>query len=298
MIKMKIFATFIALSLPALSFAASMIESSDGRGTITRIYMKGDKARIEMPGNQGYSVMNIRKKTMYVVLHPQRAVMNMSEYMQGGSNNAQQSGGTYVDSFLQTKGLGPRIAGYETEEQEIYANNQYCGSVFVSVQAMNDLNLRPFAKALESMGQQIQQSVTGITGMQMNQMLSTCDQAEKTLLDQLVNIGFPLKSIDKNRRTESVVTRLIRNTKLPAQAFVVPKQYRVVTPAQMMQEAMQNMRRPPTYNQHRDYDRHNDGRHNRRYDPRYNPTPHDVIDSLPHEAKEIIRDRLLNPGRH
>jgi len=297
MTKMKILATLIALSLPIISFAASMIESRDGRGAITRIYLDGNKARIEMPGNQGYSVMDIRKRTMYVVLHPQKAVMNMTEYMQS-AGSPPQSGGAYVDSFLQTKGLGPKIAGYETEEQEIYANNQYCGSVFVSVRAMNDLNLMPFAKALESMSQQIQQSITGMTGMQVNQMMDTCDQAEKNLLDQLVNIGFPLKSTNRNRQTDSVVTQLVRNTKLPANAFVIPKHYRVTTPAQMMQEAMQNMQRLPTHNQHRDYD-DDHGRHNdRRYNPRHNPTPRDVINSLPHEAKEIIIDRMLDLRRH
>jgi hypothetical protein len=291
MTKIKIFAILIAFTSPVLSYAASMIESRDGQGHITKIYIQGDKARIQMPNSQGFAVMDVRNKTMQVVMHRQRMVMDMSSYMQGKSNASQP--GKYVDSYLKTRGLGPKIAGYETEEQAIYVNNQYCGSVFVSVRAMNDLKLRPFAKALDDMGRQVQQNVTGMTGMQMNQVMDTCQQGEKILADQLFNIGFPMKSTYKNGRIESVITRLARNTKLPPNAFIIPKQYQVLTPTQMIQQSMRHMRQqspmnvPNTRNDSQPLTREAIRRNLRKA-----LTPN-TINNLPPEAQDIMRQKLI-----
>jgi len=267
MIKIKILATLSALTLPMLSFAASMIESRDAEGNLTQIYLQGNKARIEMPNNQGFAIMDVRNKTMQVVMHQQRMVMDMSDYMKGQAKGSSPKDGQYIDSYLKSRGLGPRIAGYETEEQEVYADGQYCGSVFVSVRAMNELDLRRFARALESMGEQIQQNVTAMTGIKINQMIDPCTQAEKNLLDQLVNTGFPLKSINRNRQTESVVTRLVRNSQLPANAFVIPQHYQRTNPAKMMQDAMQQIQRQQ-------------------------PNMQEMMNNLPPEAQQMMRQRM------
>ena len=267
MIKIKTLSTLIALTLPLCSFAASMIESRDAQGNLTQIYLQGNKARIEMPDNQGFAIMDVQNKTMQVVMHRQRIVMDMSNYMKDQTSGSSQAGGAYIDSYLKSGGLGPKIAGYETEEQEVYADGQYCGSVFVSVRAMNELDLRRFARALESMSEKIQKNISAMTGMKMNQLMDPCTQAEKSLLDQLVNTGFPLKSIDGNRRTESVVTRLLRNSPLPANAFVIPQHYQLTHPAKMMRDAMQKMQSPQ-------------------------PNMQQMMNNLPPEAQQIMRERM------
>jgi len=132
---------------------------------------------------------------------------------------------------------------------------------------MNELDLRRFARALESMGEQIQQNVTAMTGIKINQMIDPCTQAEKNLLDQLVNTGFPLKSINRNRQTESVVTRLVRNSKLPANAFVIPQHYQRTNPAKMTQGAMQQIQRQQ-------------------------PNMQEMMNNLPPEAQQMMRQRM------
>ena len=230
----------LTLGTPLLSLAGNMIETRDGRGHITQIYLQGNKARIEIPNNQGYAVMDLDRNTMHVVIHKDRIVIDMSRYMKDQSNSVSAQTGKYIDNYLKTKGLGPIIAGYETEEQEIYSDGQYCGSVFVSLRAMNELDLRRFTRALDSVSEQIQKNITGMTGMQINNQMDNCSQAEESLLESLLNIGFPLKSIDKHRRLESVITRLVRNSQLPANAFVIPKHYTQTNPDKMMQDAFQN----------------------------------------------------------
>ena len=243
MLKTKFIFTLYILIFPTVSMAAAMIESSTGKGDISRIYIEGDKARIEMPHQEGYMVMDVKNKTMKVVMHDQRSVMDMSDLFKGNGENSQQSSQANTDSYIKTKGLGPKIAGFETEEYEFFGNGKYCGSVFVSVRALNDFGLNKFAKAFEKMASQAQENMTGMFGNQMDQFMDPCEQANKKLADQVENIGFPLKSIDKNRRIESVVTKIKRNVQLPANAFAIPKDYQVTSPSKMMNDAAQQMKR-------------------------------------------------------
>jgi len=104
MIKIKILATLTALTLPMLSFAASMIESRDAEGNLTQIYLQGDKARIEMPNNQGFAIMDVRNKTMQVVMHQQRMVMDMSDYMKGQAKGSSPTDGHTLTAILNPGG--------------------------------------------------------------------------------------------------------------------------------------------------------------------------------------------------
>lgn len=229
----------ISLLFPAISMADSIIESRDGDGTTSRIYVQGNKARIDTDGG-GYVVIDTSKQTMKVVVHEQQAIMDMSDFFKKGSSSA-TSNTRHVESYLKSKGLGPRIVGYETEEQEIYANGNYCGSVYVSVNALNDTGLRKFARAFEAMASQIEQNMSGMMGANMNQFIEDCELAEKNTSRQLMDLGFPLKSVDKRKRLENIVTRIDRNARIPANTFDIPQHYKVTNPHKMIQETMQQM---------------------------------------------------------
>ena len=220
----NILATFTALILPVVSMAATMIEAQDGQGNLSKIYLQGDKARIEMPDNKDFVIMDIRNQTMQFVMHDQRMVLNMNPPIKKQNNKSLKTNKNQDNSYLKSKGPGPKIAGYTTEEQEIYAKGQYCGSVFISARAMNEPDIKHFSRALIDIEEQMQNNMTG---MRAEQMMDPCSQAENKLMNKLMNIGFPLKSIDGNRRVETVITRLVQNAKLPANAF---KSLKIIKP--------------------------------------------------------------------
>ena len=257
---MKYTLSFIALLFPVLTSAANLIAIRDADGSVNRIYFEGNKMHSEMPGNQGYMVLDIDKKTMKVVIHEQRAVMDMSSYLKDSGNT--QSAGRYVDTYTKSKGLGPKIIGYETEEYEIYADGKYCGSAFVSVRAVRDLNLQKFARAMEAMTTQIQQRIAGLTPH-----MDPCNHTDRELSRKIIDIGFPLKSIDERRRPESEVIKISKNARLPAHAFVIPAGYRIVDRQKMMGEAMRQMQQTQ-------------------------PDMNEMMKNLPPEAQEMMRQRM------
>ncbi|MCK4709260.1 MAG: hypothetical protein KAU21_11635, partial [Gammaproteobacteria bacterium] len=174
--------------------------------------------------------------------------------------------GQYVDIYTESKGLGPRIAGYETEEYEIFSNDKYCGSTFVSVRAIQDLGLRKFLKAFDSMSDYIERKMSGLQNMQS---IDTCEQADRKMADKLLDLGFPLRSTDKYRQIKDEVTRINNNAKLPANAFVLPAHYQITTPEKLMENAVKQIQ----------------------------PQMLEMLKNLPPEAREMMMKQLQNMGQ-
>jgi len=239
----------LVLLLPVMAHAAVMIETRDPQSGLSQIYIQGDKARIDMPRSKnGYVVMDVKNKTMKVVMNKQRMVMDMSEFMT--ETGADTQGQPYVDSYTKSKGLGPTIAGYETEEYEIYGDGKYCGSVDVSVRAIRDLGLKKFARALMTMEQEMNKKMSGLTGGMMNQHMGKCAQAHIKTANKLQDIGFPLRSLNQHHQVESTVTRINKHATLPAGAFTIPASYKVTNMSQMMNGVQQQLKQmQPQMNQ-------------------------------------------------
>ncbi|MCW8935397.1 MAG: DUF4412 domain-containing protein [Gammaproteobacteria bacterium] len=228
-------ANFITNSLNA----AVLIQTRDADNELSSIYISDSKARIEMPDNEGYIVMDVAKNTMNAVIHKQRTILDMSEFLLQNDNPSAPK--KYVDTYTKSMGLGPTIVGYETEEYALYANDNYCSSLYVSVEAMRDMGIKKFVNAFANMERNMEAKISAMTGMSTDAFTDPCDEAERKASLRLREIGFPLKSIDKNKRLESVVTKINKKARLPKNAFMVPADYTVTDPSKIMNEAMQKM---------------------------------------------------------
>jgi|GEM_PF-1635519 len=221
--------------------AATLIQTQDNHRETTRIYIDGNKARIEMPHNEGYMVIDVGARTMQAVMSHQRTVVDMSEFLRNPS--AAAPSGPYIDTYTKTLGLGPRILGYETEEYALYANDQYCGSMFVSVEAMRDIGLQKFVHAFTQMDINMEQQMASMTGAMGG--ADPCVEAERKAGLQLRDIGFPLKNTDSRKALVSVVTNIRKNVRLPANAFAIPAGYKVTNMAEIMRLTRQQMQNLP-----------------------------------------------------
>ena len=230
------------LSTPSLVSAALMMENRDADGEISRIYIEGNKARIEMPTENAYMVMDVQQRTMKMVSHRERTVMDFSDMFKDQKQAGQSGTKQKIDSRLVSKGVGPKIAGYETEEYEIRANDQYCGSTFVSVEALKQGDLKRFGSMLEKMSGAALSNMDNMMGGQMQSFMPPCVIASEQQMDRLMNLGIPMRVIDENRQLESEVTRFDKNAKLPAKAFDIPADYKQTNPTEMMGEAAKQIR--------------------------------------------------------
>jgi hypothetical protein len=188
--------------------------------------------------------MDVANRTMKAVIHSQRMVMDMSEFLSASGSTAPP--GKYIDTYTKTMGLGPRIVGYETEEYGLYANDKYCGSMFVSVNAMRDIGLTKFVRAFADLDRNMDAKMSAMTGMSSNHFLDPCEESKRKAGLKLREIGFPLKNTNQRKQLESIVTLVDKKARLPANAFEIPAGYKVTDPSKMMNDAMQKMNINPS----------------------------------------------------
>ena len=220
--------------------AATLIENRDGSGQVSRFYIQGQKAHIIMPQQDGYTVMDSKTRSLKVVIHPQRMVIDMSSLLTGTESNVTHPAKTSTIKLTKSNDK-PDVAGYKTQGYDLHANNKYCGSVMVSSDASESLKLKEFAQLMQNMSEQINKKIAGFTGYHAEQFLTPCELAHKKLGDQYKDIGVPLRILDAKKSIITEVIRIDKNARLPANAFVIPKDYQVTNPQKMMNEAMHNM---------------------------------------------------------
>lgn len=226
-------AALLLVVSPLSAMAATMLESKEADGMVTRIYIDGSKARFESPDNQGYIVFDTEKKTMHFVVTPQRLVVDMSASLKAGHD---QNNSLPALKF-KSKGQGPKVIGYTTTAYDEFVDGQYCGSVFASPQAAKESGINKFIKDFSVM----MAEMNNMFGGMMEQHMDACDKAALGFSDKMIEIGLPLKSFDRNHAQESEIIKLDKKARLPSDAFSIPSDYKRITPQQFAQEMMRQM---------------------------------------------------------
>lgn len=232
MYKFILFSACLFCSINSHSLAAAtLIQSNNSLHSTTNIYIQGDKARIELPYYNGFLIIDVAHKTMQAVLHGQKSVYDMSRFMQDSPGASEAR---YVDSYSQTLGLGPNILGFETEEYALFANNEYCGSTFISVNAIQKIGLKKFASAFAKINANIDSQIAKLTGSSNTQVASDCTLAQRKAGLSLRDIGFPLKNTNPSKHMISEITKIQKGVALPLNAFAIPSGYKVIQASDVM----------------------------------------------------------------
>lgn len=207
--------------------AATLVEIKAG-GEITKIYYEGSMSRLEMPGNQGYMVINSTQQSMHMVIPAERMVMDMSDTLKNAPGTAADSG---LKININKQGSGPRVAGYKTTRYSYSANSKDCGTLFTSQDAMEDAGMGEVMEMMERMSSQADAMMSAF-----NQNASPCERSNLQLSRHLKDIGVPLRVLDARGTVVSEVMRIDRKAKLPDNAFAIPAGYQVQNTHKMMQQ--------------------------------------------------------------
>lgn len=227
---------FILLFFQQASSAVTLIETRQGDGSIEKIYVEGMKVRIDHSNDPGFVIIDGNKKTMHVVSHEEKQIMNMADMLK---NNKPGNNSKFTVKFFK-EGNGPKIAGYSTKHYIITVNGKKCSDEFTSKKMLKDLGIQKTFERVASMF-----AGMGPSGMDMMQDMDPCMMAEEKISSEFVKYGYPMRSLDANGALESEVINLTQNTSLPAGGFNLPNGYPVVDMGQMMQGMMPDMQNMP-----------------------------------------------------
>jgi hypothetical protein len=205
--------------------AATLVEVKHAEG-LSRLYREGPAARMELPGERGFVLMDSSRQTLFVVMPEQRMALDLSDTLKSDAAGAPSP----VNATFSKEGGGPTIAGYRTFRYGYSVEGTRCGTVFASKEALEHAGMQDLFAMMERMASQAQAVASAFTSS-----TDPCQQADHKLGEKVQSVGAPMRVLDPGGTPVSEITRIDRNAALPPNAFAIPAGYRVQNASQMLQ---------------------------------------------------------------
>ncbi len=208
----------LCLTLPALTPAATLLETVHEGGGMDRMYIDGERMRIDADDDPSYLLIDAGKGSLYAVDPVERRIIDMSAMAQRGESRA----GVQGDASVQVRnlGAGPAIAGYATSHYLVLVNGQVCSEEFLSKQAVEDIGGVEIFKKIVAL-------LSGLDAGMGQDAPDACSSADALTFQEYVGYGFPLKVLAPDGSVDALVVKVVKDTALPPHGFELPEGYQV-----------------------------------------------------------------------
>ena len=229
MIKLIQVFTAVALFIGSNVVMAGTILQIQNNGDLTTVVTDGRLARLNMSGNE-YIIVDYRKHTVTVVSPQKQQVMllNANKIDAGKS-------GTDVRTSIKSLGAGIEVAGYPTQKYAYSANGKSCGVIYGSKDVYRQQGIKELFEAMKTMMEKQRAVLGGFASL-----VDDCTLADMKVSDHVKTIGVPMRT-DRNGRIETEIKSIKYGVALPADTFVVPASYKVLTTQDQMNAASKDM---------------------------------------------------------
>jgi hypothetical protein len=214
--------------------AATLIESKDRQGTLTKMWIEGSMMRVDINNESSYMLFDVKNKKMYAVDPEKREAMDMSHLFNEDRKNV--LGRPEYKFKFDMMGKGPVIAGYNTLHFQSSANGMKCADEYLSKKAFDDIASLEIFEALSKMAESAQSGMRMGMGTQ-----DPCESLDENAMGNYKKHGYPLKMVEKDGSVDSEVIRISLDVAKPKKDFQVPGGYEVINLEQMMNEQMKYM---------------------------------------------------------
>lgn len=215
------------------SHGATLIESKDGQGAVTKMWVEGSAMRIDIGNQSSYLLFDVENKKMYTVDPAKREAMDMSHLFNDDNKSIPDKPGNNIQ--FDKQGKGPDIAGYSTVHYQSSVNGMKCTEEYLSKKAFDDIDSLEVFEALSKMTESAEMEV----GMMMAQ--DPCDSAHASSIKLYQKYGYPLKLMKNDGSVSSEVMKISLKVAKPQKDFQVPDGYQIVDLGQMISEQMKYM---------------------------------------------------------
>ena len=238
---MKIFiglALCVSISAQAATVFETQVRDENNKtaNRTQQVWLSDTVARVNN-NDKMYSLLLLdNSQKSYFVDINKKQVMDLSEPppMPKMPKNAQPAKPP-IKAVLKKHGAGDKIAGYDTVEYHIYANDKLCGSEFVSIEVLNLPHVNAFLTTMKQRSNLRHKQQEHLPFMSQN----LCQKARQQVADELVSKGAVLRSLDDKGKVQFEMHKISLNQTPSAGYFELPKDFKVMTLQQMMQKMMQ-----------------------------------------------------------
>ena len=196
---------------------------------MTTVLTDGKLARMNMSGSD-YVIVDYRKHTVNAVSPTKQTVMILSADKMSAGNH-----GPDVRIDIKELGTGVEVAGYPTRKYSLTANGKSCGVIFGSKDVYTKDGIKELFKAMKTMMEKQRAVLGGFAGM-----IDDCILADMKISDYVNRIGVPMRT-ERNGQVETEIKSIKYGVALPADTFVIPASYKVLTMQDQMSAASKDM---------------------------------------------------------
>ena len=229
MIKLFQFITVVLLLAVSNTVMAGTVLQILNNNEMTTVLTDGRLARMNMSGAD-YVIVDYRKHTVKAVSPEKQTVMILSADKMSAGNN-----GPEVRIDIKELGTGIEVAGYPTRKFSLSANGKPCGVVFGSKDVYTMDGIKELFQAMKTMMEKQRAVLGGFASM-----VDDCILADMKISDYVNRIGVPMRS-ERNGRVETEIKSIRYGVALPADTFVIPASYKVLSIQDQMNAAAKDM---------------------------------------------------------
>jgi hypothetical protein len=228
------------------TWAATVVKHHGTKqGKEQTVLIEGNKARMESGAGQGYTLINMENKKVYMVDERNKRVIKMGVGEELPPIPAdlpkrdKRQAPPEVDAKLVKVDDGPEILHYPTQHYQVVANGVICSDEYFSKAARQVVGLDDFIKVLAELSQDRKQKMGA---MPLPVVRDPCMQAQEKLEQELNQLGVPMRSVDKKGRVVTEIISIETDVPVDASKFELPKDYPVLTEKQVIQTMETEMR--------------------------------------------------------
>lgn len=231
---LTIFLCHFILILSSALWADVLVTNIDEEGTSSTFKISNEWAKIVTQTEPDqYMMVNMKKNNFYMIDRENKMVIDMGDMsamtaMMPKSNNDQN-----IPKYeIKKVGSGPKVAGYNTTHYQLKIKNNVCSEHFVSKELMKKSEIEAFSESMKK-------QANAASGMMFS--ASPCEIAEEDFDKKVFEYGVPLLSKNANGNVTFEITKIDTKASFPKNEFQFPKEFKVVTQAELIQQEMQNM---------------------------------------------------------
>jgi hypothetical protein len=219
------------LFIPAAA-AGVTIESSGADGTLGRVLISGDKARVETGREDYWLLLDLRAGTILAVNDVDRIAMDMRSPIPQRSEHGNLSlDAPPLDVRLERREGGPVIAGYRTVHYRVTVDGRHCYDEYLAPDALADDGIRRFVDAMSRGSDNAPQRVL----IQLTAPERICEAADDLIDDYYPVSGIPMRTLDADGRVVQEITRIAFDEAHAPALFELPDGYPVLTRTEVME---------------------------------------------------------------
>ncbi len=210
-----------------------VIEGTDAGGGNNRVTIGADMARIDGADDNLYMLLDLATRRVLAVNVHDGFAMDLATPRPQRSEHVRSAAGDISEPRVQFEdaGAGPKIAGYPTRHYRVMVEDTHCRDEYLASAPLDEPGIRGFIELMAAGSEDRDHRILTL----LTEPERLCDVADDLIDDHYPRLGIPLRSTDRDGRTNHEIVNIRLDAPPQPALLALPAGYPVLTRAQVFE---------------------------------------------------------------